>query len=172
MNPLHDAILAALPGTMKELAERTGVIGQPLWDAVQTLRKAGIIIRRGPAKHRVFQKPDDKPAQAPSPDVSPGVAAAEAAKQEKKSRKRPVILFWVPDWPSQDPNRRMVWTIVWKSKKFAEAEFRRISTLLANEANWELASMTPAEARKLRIKGYDLREVQEREREMREKSGS
>lgn len=176
MNELHDVILARLPATMKELEAATGVLGQPLWDAVHTLRRAGIIRRIGPHGARVFEKVPP-PAQhqaepgAPQaqPDVSPGVAAA----REKKERKRPVILFWIPGWPSQDPNRRMVWQIVWYGLPTAEREIKRLEKKFRKDGiRWELASMSPSEVRRLRTKGFSMTEQRERERMMREKDAA
>ena len=105
----------------------------------------------------------------PAPDVSPGVVAAEMKKEEKKQRKRPVILFYIPDWPSQDPNRRMVWTIVWAGKPTAEREIKRLKKRFKKDACWELANLSPNEVRRMRTRGYDLREVRDREKAMRER---
>ena len=169
INALHDAVLAALPGSMQEIADRVGVQGQPLWDAVHTLRKAGVILRRGGAKCRVFELAAAPKQFVPAPDASPGVVATELAKEEKKQRKRPVILFYIPDWPSQDPNRRMVWTIVWAGRPTAERELKRLKRKFKKDANWELANLSPNEVRRMRTRGYDLREVRDREKAMREK---
>lgn len=168
MNPLHQAILDALPGSMKDLAARTGVAGQPLWDAVHTLRKAGVIGRRGPIKHREFFKLERVVLAADGPGISPGLAAADAEKEQRKARKRPVVLFWIQDWPSQDPNRRMVWKVYHEGKKAAEADYEHLRVALAHEANWELASLSMHEVRKLRAKGYALKEELERKRALQE----
>lgn len=164
MNALHQAVLDALPGTMKDLSARTGVVGQPLWDAVKTLRTAGVIGRRGPAKQREFFKLE-RVILVPE-GVSPGVAAAATEKEQRRQRKRPVVLFWIDGWPSQDPNRRMVWKVYHEGKRVAEKDFEHLRVALAHEANWEMASLSMHEVRKLRAKGYDLREVKEREREL------
>lgn len=164
---LHEAVLAAMPGTMKELAERTGVVGQPLWDTVQTLRKAGLVLRTGTAKEgRVFSRAPD---QQPQNGVE--VPPALAAKEEKKSRKRPVILFWIPGWPSQEPNRRMVWRICWEGMPRAQRDMQALKKHFRHEpVEWEIVTMSPAQARRLRAKGFDLREQREREQALREKA--
>jgi len=172
INALHDAVLAALPGSMQEIGARVGVQGQPLWDAVHTLRKAGVILRRGGASCRVFELAAAPTPSAPAPDVSPGVAAVAAAKEEKRQRKRPVILFFIPGWPSQDPGRRMVWTIVWAGKPTAEREVKRLKRKFKKDAEWELANLSPNEVRRMRTRGYDLREVRDREKAMREKDAA
>lgn len=170
-NPAYNAILSALPGTMKELAARTGITGQPLWDAVHTLRKAGMV-KRHPLqpgeKERVFSLSDAAAAVPETDDPVPD----DVQTGEKKQRRRPVILFWLPDWPPQDPNRRMVWQIVWSTERRAQNEFKRLQKHLGHEANWELVKMTATEARRLRLRGYDLKEVQEREANLREKASS
>lgn len=168
MNPLHQAILDALPGTMKELAARTGVVGQPLWDAVATLRKAGVIGRRGPLKQREFFKIEQVEVAFDGPGVSPGAAAASTEKAQRRARKRPVVLFWIQDWPTQDPNRRMVWKVYHEGKKAAEADYEHLRVVLAHEANWELGSLSMNEVRKLRAKGFDLKEQLERKRALQE----
>lgn len=171
MNELHDQILALLPATMRQIEAATGLPSQPVWDAVHTMRRAGIIRRTGPHGARVFEVvAQAKPQEAPVEAVDPVVAAEEAvspgvaAKGEKKKRKRPVILCWIPDWPSQDPGRRMVWAIVWNGIPTAERELKRLQKRLGHEANFEIAMMTPQQARRLRIKGYSVSEVLERER--------
>lgn len=170
MNELHEAILARLPATMRELEAATGLPSQPVWDAVHTMRRAGIIRRVGPHGARVFElvaqprpvSPEQAEASSAPPEdaVSPGVAA----KGEKKARKRPVILCWIDGWPSQDPGRRMVWRIVWEGEPTALREVDRLRKRLGHEANFEVAKMTPQQARRLRIKGYSITEVLERER--------
>ena len=123
MSQLHDAILARLPATMQELSDATGVKGQELWGAVQTLRQAGIIRRYGPHGARRYELPA-APQPVPEQDVA---AAPEAAlEKEKKQRKRAVVLFWIPDWPSQDPNRRMLWRICWDGEPAAQREVKRV----------------------------------------------
>lgn len=165
MNPLHDAIVARLPATMRELAAHTGVDGPALWDAVDTLRKAFILVRQGPHGARVFSLP----ATAAPPIESRG---EEAAVPVKKQRKRPVVLFWLPGWPTQEPNRRMVWRICWDGEPAAQRELKRIKKLLGKDAEWELAMMTPAEVRRLRVKGFSIVDFKDREKEaaLREKA--
>lgn len=154
MKALLDAVLAAMPGSMSELAARTGVAGQPLWDAISTLRKAGVAIRLGKRGARVYDR-----APEPPPDDDP------AAKRE---RRRPIILFHIPGWPSQDPGRRMVWRICWDGGLAARRELEHLKATLGHEAEWEIAMMTASQARRLRAKGYDMREALERERELRQ----
>lgn len=200
MNELHDKILAALPASMRaiEAAVGAGVAQQQVWDAVHTLRRAGIIRRYGGHGARMFEKVGAPPQGAePAIDVpegaapifqdlhaplsapidaaagvSPGVAAAEEKKRQRKERKRPVILFWIPGWPSADPNRRMVWSIVWNGTPTAERELKRLRKKFRKDAEWELASMSPSEVQKLREKGFSLAEQRERERLMRERDAA
>ncbi len=145
MNPLHDAIVARVPATMRELAAATGVDGQALWDAVATLRQAGIILRKGPHGDRSYVArafvPLTQEQVAENPD--------EAAAKEKKQRKYPVILFYIENWPSQDPNRRMLWKICWGGGPKAEREIKGLKKRLSKKAKWELSLMTPTEARRL-----------------------
>lgn len=168
IDPLHQAVLDALPGSMKDLAARTGVVGQPLWDVVSTLRKAGVIGRRGPIKAREFFKIERVDVSFDDPGVSPGVAAARTEREQRRARKRPVVLFWIDGWPTQDPNRRMVWKVYHEGKKAAEADFEHLRVALAHEANWELSSLSMVEVRRLRAKGFDLREQLERRRMLEE----
>lgn len=171
MNELHEQIIALLPATMRQIEAATGLPSQPVWDAVHTMRRAGIIRRVGPHGARVFELVAQPKPQEPDGEVVDPVVAAEAAvspgvesKQKKKDRKRPVILCWIDNWPSQDPGRRMVWQIVWNGLPTAERELKRLQKRLGKEANFEIVSMTPQQARRLRIKGYSITEVLERER--------
>lgn len=171
MNELHDQIIALLPATMRQLEAATGLPSQPVWDAVHTMRRAGIIRRVGPHGARVFELVTPPKEQEPVGEAADPVTAADASvspgaasKEEKKKRKRPVILCWITDWPSQDPGRRMVWKIVWNGVPTAERELKHLQKRLGKEANFEIVSMTPQQARRLRIKGYSITEVLERER--------
>ena len=165
INALHDAVLAALPGSMQHICQHVGLEGRVVWDAVHTLRRAGIIVRLGPASARVFESVAAPALAAPAaPEcASPGMLAAQAQKQERKTRKRVVILFFIPGWPSQEPNRRMVWTIAWSGRPRAEREVARLKKMFKKEVQWELASMSMLEIRRMRTKGYDLREIRDRE---------
>lgn len=158
MNPLHDKIVAALPASMQGLVAATGVTGAELWDAVRMLRQAGIVRRRGPHGARMFTHPDSTEPPAPDADAAP----VEAIIESKKQRKRPVILFWIPGWPSQDPNRRMLWRIVWNGEPTALFILKRLKKRFKDDAQWELASMTPTQARALKNKTISLRDLIER----------
>lgn len=158
MSALQEAVLAALPGTMQELGARVGIRGQVLWDVVHTLRQAGVIQRRTmPNKDRVFSR-------VPEPERAPAESPAQEAKEQKKTRKRPVIVFWIDGWPNQDPGRRMVWRIVWGGNPVAERELDGLKKRQGHLAQWEILQLTPAEARRLRAKGYELKEELERRR--------
>ena len=161
MNPLHDAIVARVPASMQELSEATGVLGQPLWDAVKTLCQARIIRRIGPHGGRRYE-----PYSARSQPAEP--CAEPSPEPEKKQRSRPVVLFWVPGWPSQDPGRRMLWRIVWNGEPAALRELKRMKKLLGRDAEWEVAKMTPTQARGLKAKSVDMRELLERAKKARE----
>lgn len=158
MNPLHDAIVAAIPASMQGLVAATGVAGAELWDAVRMLRQAGIIRRRGPHGARMYTAPDSEVPYVPAADAAP----VEAVIESKKQRKRPVILFWIPGWPSQDPNRRMLWRIVWNGEPTALFLLKRLKKRFKNDAQWEVASMTPTQARALKSKTITLRDLLER----------
>ena len=157
MSALHDDILAALPGSPAEIAQRVGIGGTPLWDALRTLRQAGTIIRTGTSKNRLYTR-------APEPEIPQGLTPPAAAKAEKKVRRRPVILFWIPGWPSQDPDRRMVWKTIWGSLEYAEQELKRLKARLGSEAEWEISKLTQVEVRNLRTRGYELREILDRKK--------
>ena len=172
MNELHDKILGALPASMRDLGRVTGVQGEPLWDAVKTLRQAGIIRRYGPHGERMYEKVGAPRYEPPDPNVSPGVAASEEQKKQRKERKRAVILFWIEGWPSQDPNRRMLWSIVWNGEPTAKREMKRLEKKFRKDGvKWELAKMSAAEARRLKERGFSLREQREREKMMSEAAG-
>ena len=165
MNELHDTILARLPASMQELSAATAVKGAPLWDAVNTLRQAGIIRRIGPAGSRVYEL-----CTSTAPIVEPGVEVTpeEAAKSEKRQRVRPVVLFYIPGWPTQDPGRRMLWRICWNGEPAALREAKRMRRILGKDAEWEVTKMTPGQARKLRTKVISLRDLLERAKQSRE----
>lgn len=167
-NPLHEAVLAALPGSMKDIGARVGVQGQVLWDVVHTLRKAGVIGRRGPIKAREFFKLERIVLPVSGPDISPGLAAADAEKEQRKARKRPVVLFWIDGWPTQDPNRRMVWKVYHEGKAAAERDLQHLVQTLGHEAGWEMANLSMHEVRRMRARGFDLKEQLERRRTLQE----
>lgn len=164
MTALHDAIIARLPATMQELSDATGVKGQELWGAVQMMRQAGIIRRYGPHGHRRYEL---VAAPAPMPEQEVAQAPEVALEKEKKQRKRAVVLFWIPDWPSQDPNRRMLWRICWDGEPSAQRELKRVKKHLGKDAKWEVAMMTPTQARNLRLKKIGMRDLMERARQAR-----
>ncbi|WP_441280592.1 hypothetical protein [Tardiphaga sp. 862_B3_N1_1] len=196
MNELHEKILEILPCSMRgiEAWVGDGVPQKDVWDAVHTLRRAGIIRRYGAHGQRMFEQvgkarpgAEDEPAielpegsifedlRAPmsvpsdAEGVSPGVAAAEEKKRQRKERKRPVILFWIEGWPTQEPGRRMVWTIVWNGLPTAQREVKRLEKKFRKDSvRWEIANMSPGEVRRLKTKGFSLAEQRERERMMKE----
>lgn len=162
MNPVHDAIVARVPASMQELAVATGLQGKPLWDAVNTLRQANVIRRIGAHGARVFEL-----CTATAAPVSPDAGPGEPVPEEKKQRARPVVLFYIPGWPSQDPGRRMLWRICWNGEPAALREVKRMKRLLGKDAEWEVAKMTPAQARKLKTKSIGLHDMLERARQAR-----
>lgn len=165
MTPLHDAILARLPATMQELSEATGVKGQALWGVVQMLRQAGVIRRIGPHGARRYELPF---VAAPVPEQEVVVTPAVAMMHASKQRNRAVVLFWIPGWPSQDPNRRMLWRLCWDGLPSAERELKRVKKTLGKAAKWEVAMMTPTQARNLASKPVGMRDLMERARQVRE----
>lgn len=166
MNDLHDKILAALPCGMRELEKATGAHGQTLWDAVTTLRRTGQILRKGPHGDRVYER-NLREEKATPEHPSPGMAALEEKRKERKSRKRPVILFWIEGWPSQDPGRRMVWSIGWGSRAKAERELKDLKERLGDKGEWELVNLSMAEVNRLKAKRFSLAEQREREKMLR-----
>jgi len=77
------------------------------------------------------------------------MADAEA----KKSRAYPTVLFYIPGWPSQEPNRKMVWHMHFDGQKAAAGTIKRMSRRFP-EVVWCMEMMTAAEATKLRKKPY------------------
>lgn len=92
----------------------------------------------------------------------------EADQPVKKARRYPVLLFHIPGWPSQDPNRRMVWRIYFDGEPKALRDLKRLSRRLRKEAVFELQHMSTAEAKKIRTKGYLLRDFKAREQALRD----
>lgn len=96
--------------------------------------------------------------------------ADQEAAPAKRARRYPVVLFFIKDWPPQDPNRRMVFKVFYDGEAKAMRAHKRLNKRLGKEATFELASLTTAEARKIRLKGYGLRDVVAREKELRAKA--
>ena len=92
------------------------------------------------------------------------------AAPEKKARRYPVLLFYIKDWPAQDPNRRMVFRVYYDGEAKALRAQKRLNKRLGKEATFEVVSMTTVEARRIRNKGYNLREAKAREAALRVKA--
>jgi hypothetical protein len=166
---IPEAILGAMPGSMAEVAVRTGITGPLLWNTAAAMRVAGILHRGGKSDdgkllYRVGNKPlppnwephlppelVQKRAQA---EIDRGIAfgqravdAVEAADGEVrpavKPRKRHVITFHIPGWPSQDPNRPMVWRVCYEGSARANSDIKRLNKNLKKEAVFEVQMLTP-----------------------------
>lgn len=73
--------------------------------------------------------------------------------EPKKARKYPVVLFYIPGWPSQEPNRLMVWRVCFDGLGAAERILKRMNRR-QKDCVWSLEMMTALEARKIRNKPY------------------
>ena len=170
----HAAIMACLPGSLTHIATCTGVGGQPLWDAIHILRREGKIVRSGKRGSRMYSLALElKQAQraqggaAHSDELDELAAEARRKREKRAKRKRPVLLAWIDGWPVQDPGRRMVWRVVYEGRAVAAQELRYLEANLGHEASFEVAMLTAAEWRAIRLRGYSLREVKEREAQLR-----
>lgn len=98
--PLRDAILAALPGTMAELAQRVGRTNMGIKAEVQAMKWDGLLHRRPGAIYH--------PGPAPSRGKASQVGeSALPAPRGGHGRKRAWVLLAIPGWPHQDPGRAM-----------------------------------------------------------------
>jgi hypothetical protein len=86
------------------------------------------------------------------------------AEEKKKPPKRPVILFTIPGFPTQDPGRKMVWKVFYLGELVAMRALKRLNRKLKGEANFELVMMTAADARKIKNKGFNLADIKARDR--------
>lgn len=179
------AIASAMPGTMAEVSRRIGVGGSLLWDTAKAMRAEGYLKREGKdANGKLIYHATGKPVpedwepyqrQEPEPrkprkaerDRSEDAAARAGGawrdpESEKKDRKRPVIVFYVPGWPNQDPDRRMVWRVASDGMTKAERDAKYLNRRLGHEAIFEVARMTPNEVYRMKSKGFSLKEQRER----------
>lgn len=70
---VSDAVLAALPGTVAEIRERTGLVGTSVSSCLGHLRKAGLVLATGPHRRQVYSRSDKTAGGATTAgDPSPG----------------------------------------------------------------------------------------------------
>jgi hypothetical protein len=91
--------------------------------------------------------------------------------ESSKQRKRPVITFTVPGFPAQDPGRKMLWGVCWKSEAEAATKLRKCQRLLGDDAVFELEHMTAVQARKIAARGFNFYDAKAREKATRPKVG-
>lgn len=76
-----------------------------------------------------------------------------AEPEPKKPRRYPVVLFHIPGWPSQEPNRPMVWRVCYDGMIKAERILKRMRRR-EKDCVWSIEVMTAEEARKVRNKPF------------------
>lgn len=75
-------------------------------------------------------------------------------------RKRHTVLVVIPGWPSQDPNRPMIWT--WKpSAMKAAKEMKRMRAAMPHLI-WDVEPMSATQARAIKLRPFNLREYNAR----------
>lgn len=152
---LRARVLAALPGTMKQIVERVGGRdGRAVWAVVADMRKEGLI-KRSPAADggdRVFSLPIAK-------------EPTEAAQDEDKNKRlQHVILVSVRDWPHQQPGRPMVFDVRKSAPKAHRAVVRLRDQFADPVLRWWCEPLTQARIRDLqeRVDSKTLRDLMER----------
>lgn len=107
---LRRAILAALPGTMPELAERCGVSRTPAFRQEVVAMKWDGLLRRLPGGVYEAGAIPGRPAHEFALPCPPG----------GKGKKFGVVLVAAPGWPRQDPGRVMAYMKVDTSREAVE----------------------------------------------------
>lgn len=144
---LPRAILAAVPATMRELAERTGVHGDELWETVRAMRKAGFV-RRGAKRVYALGTKAMPVAWCLGPDVLAAARKANTSKGGSSGRRTATVLVSVPGFPPQDPGRPMIFSTAVNQRE-ACAELKRLMKNVP-EASWSVERLTAQERRRIK----------------------
>jgi hypothetical protein len=157
---LKARILAALPGTMRQIVERVGAPDREVWATVSAMRQAGEVMRRPGADggDRVFSLP------APPPPPEPAEEAPEEADEEKNRKTQQVILVAIKDWPQAQPGRPMVYDVRKSAPKAYRAVLRLRERFPDPDLQWWHEPLTQARIRDLqqRVNSKTLRDVMAR----------
>lgn len=140
LTDLPRAILAAVPGTMRQISDAVGVEGEEVWAVVREMRRAGFLRR---SRGRIYTA-----GKTPMPDgwnLAPEVLAAARAKGGK--RKRHTVIASVPGWPPLDPGRPLVFES-FSSPASADAEMQRLMASVP-DVEWHVEPLTRREQREL-----------------------
>lgn len=75
---------------------------------------------------------------------------------EQKTRRRPVVLFYIPGWPSQEPNRVMVWTVVYDGVEKAMRIVKRMRKR-HRDIVWSLEMLSAGQVLRIRRKPFQFK---------------
>jgi hypothetical protein len=143
------AILASVPGTMRELAQHVGVGGEVLWQTVRAMRRAGFLHRGAKRIYELGKKPMPDDWQL-DPEALDAARKASASNAGSGGRRTATVLVSVPGFPPQDPGRTLIFDTVINQRE-ADAELRRLMKNIP-AACWSVERLTAWERRRIKNK--------------------